>query len=200
MSFRAVYCVLGMAVCFLGCQSADTGNNAAEMQVRQQNPDVTAGAARIPSTAFQTDDPVVKDLNELSLPSEPIAESDLPKVESVIKLALSRITGQLGYIHKTMERLDGNRLKTKQQALVTGLFYFEAWLHRQACVYQVSLPVMESSGNYAVVVFTSFPGQIPIEITFHAQGKETKEHGLSVYVADDSLDFASLSEGPLKLY
>jgi len=200
MRFKAISCAVVLAVCCLGCQRADTGSKATELQIRHRDPDLNASLRKSLSAAAQADNPVRKELDELSLPSEPIAESDLPKVESVIQQALGRISGQLGYIHKTMERLDGYRLKTKQQALVAGLFYFEAWLRRQACVCQVSLPLMESSGNYAVVLFTSFPGQIPIEIVFHTQGKDTKAYGLSVYVAEDSLEFAGLSKSPPKLY
>jgi len=150
----------------------------------------------------QSKDPLIQTLDNLHLPSKPVSENDIFEIQSVIQQALQKITLHLEAIQKTTaknkkvkpEFLDQKSKNLKHQTFVTGLLYFEEWLNSQDCVYQASFTKLKTSRKTAVMILTSYPGQVPFSVKFHSFNGTIIDYRLSVYIGRASLGFAGLSE------
>lgn len=121
------------------------------------------------------------------MPGEPIADGDVPRIETVIKEVLNKI--------------NENEMPTKQnnadiQPMMSGMVVFKDWLTQQECVDEVIIPYVrdfEEIGEFTESVFDSYPGEIVSNIMFRTGEESTERYRLIIYIsAADGLKFASI--------
>ena len=136
----------------------------------------------------QQGDQLLSQLETFSLPAEPIKDSDIPQIKTVIQQVVSKIT-------ETIKGQQRSALASDFQPIMSGVNYFKNWLTQQKCVQQVTIPYMEIPERFSSLIFISFPGQIPINIVFKMEDKKTAEYRMLLFASTtDILRYASFIE------
>jgi hypothetical protein len=128
----------------------------------------------------------IQGLGMFSLPSGPIAESDLPRIRTIIQQALDTLS----------ESKKSAGKKSDYQTIKTGMLTFLDWLRQQGCLSQASTTYdLEATDKYSENIFIPSPGQLPVDIVFKMAGDAKKQHRLLIFVSTiDFLKFGSLVE------
>jgi hypothetical protein len=138
----------------------------------------------------QRGDTLLRELERFSLPAGPIADSDIPQIQTVIQQVLAKIS-------ESLKPTAQNKADIKPG--ISGILILEDWLNQQKCVHQASAPWVQKSGEYNDCIFLTYPGQVFFEIFFNTGEKSTLtqmdpgRYRLLVYItAPEVLRFASI--------
>jgi hypothetical protein len=125
-------------------------------------------------------------LKTYSLPTETVAENDMPKVKTIIREVLGNISESM--------KTAGQR--ADYQTIKSGLLAFQEWLKAQGCVSEASTSYdIENTDMYSENIFITYPGQLPFDIVFKMGGDIQKPYRLLLFVTTvDLFNFGSLVE------
>jgi len=125
-------------------------------------------------------------LEGLSLPTGTITGNDMPKIVTIIRQVLDKIS----------ESTVSNEKRADYQTIKSGILSFQDWLKQQGCITEVSAPYdLEATDKYSKTIFWTYPGQLPFDIVFNMGGDIKKQYRLLIFVSEvDLLDFANLVE------
>ena len=130
-----------------------------------------------------------QELEAHSLPVGPITENDIPRIDTIIKQVLNKIS-------ESMKSAGQAGNTSDYQPIKSGILVFQDWLNQQECVSQASAMYdVEATDKYSEHIFMTYPGQLPFDIIFNMGGDIKKQYRLLIFVSTvDLFDFASLVE------
>ena len=136
----------------------------------------------------QMQDTLPQELKAFSLHAGPISSIDMEGIKDVIQQVLSKISDN----KKSSAQTRGS---SNIEPFVSGVLIFQDWLKQQECINDVTIPFVEPSGEYSGIIFSSYPGEVPINIFFNSGTEQTVQYRLLVYVGNpDIIKFASFIE------
>lgn len=128
----------------------------------------------------------IQDLDKYALPSGPVTENDVPKIKSLIRQALEKISASKKSAGNTAD------IQTIKSCILT----FQEWQKEQKCIIQASTTYdLEATDKYSENIFITYPGQLPFDIVFNMEGDIKKPYRMLLFVSMvDLLKLASLVE------
>ena len=142
----------------------------------------------------QREPSLIQELEAYSLPVGPITENDMPRIKTVLKQVLNKMSESMKSSGQA-----GNR--SELQPIKSGILIFQDWLNRQECINQAYASYdVEATDEYSEHIFMTYPGQLPFDIVFNMGGEMKKQYRLLIFVSTvDLFDFASLIENKTML-
>lgn len=125
-------------------------------------------------------------LDAYVLPAGTITADDMPRIKTVIRQVLAKISKPNTSAGK----------RANDQTIQSGLLTFRDWLGGQGCIKKVSTTYpIDKPDAYADSIFLTYPGQLPFDIHFNMEGKDQTPYRLMIFVTPfDLFNFGSLVE------
>jgi hypothetical protein len=137
--------------------------------------------------------PVAAQKNLPSLPAPPLKPEDWPQVEKAVRQAMAQRTPILLPAEMIMLSAPDQQ---PSAPLVGQMECLLGWLKTQECVKAVRAPTAEAEGLTALLLLTSLPAQVEIEVDFFVEDQEVQSRILTLAVdAGEQFQFVSLRPG-----